>query len=173
MEMASFYYQGRDWFADTRWGDTHYIRSFTEEYAVPKDPSKGGASFAIWGGLEDGTGDTILQGVLNWDGGSWSVHPEYQWGGPGGQDTQGTQSSTKPIGSQVSFAELLGGVLEVRSISGCLELPASDHIAFRDLKVVDSAGSSPSPVSGWNTPDPQCSMKVDYTATSADFIWTP
>jgi hypothetical protein len=202
------YYSGGTWFADTCWGSPHYIKSFTEEYAVPKNPSQPGASFGIWGGLEDGTGDTVLQGVLDWGGSSWSVYPEYQWGtkdyqgthiaanyndtivstltasscSSGGEctwsekvtDVSTNQSSTsKPIGSDVSFTELLGGVLEIHSISGCLELPASDHIAFRDLKVVDSTGTSPTPDFGPSTPDKQCSMQVQYSPTSADFIWTP
>ncbi|HEY2242399.1 MAG TPA: hypothetical protein VGI21_26595 [Streptosporangiaceae bacterium] len=202
------YYSGGTWFADTCWGSPHWIKSFTEEYAVPKNPSKGGATFAIWGGLENGAGNTVLQGVLNWDGSSWSVYPEYQWSTKDYQGTHisaayndtitstltasscsssgactwtetvkdsrtGQTSTSKPIGSDAVFTELLGGVLEIHSISGCIELPASDHIAFRDLKVVDSTGTSPTPVFGPSTPDPQCSMKVQYSSTSADFIWTP
>ena len=202
---------GGDWFAVTCYNTAHYVQSFQEEYAVPKDPSAPGASFSIWGGLQNAIGDTVLQGVLTWGGSSWSVYPEYQWGGPKGKDYQGTHisaqyndtiistmtasecsgagacvwivsvkdtrtgqtSTSKAIGSDTVFIQLLGGVLEVRSISGCLELPASDHIAFRDLKIVDSTGASPSPTFLPSTPDKQCSMKVAYSPTSADFTWTP
>ena len=200
---------GGDWFAVTCYNTAHYIQSFQEEYAVPKNPSQPGASFSIWGGLQDkgGTG-TVLQGVLTWNGSSWSAYPEYNWNGGDVQgnhlvvqandtiistmtasecssagacvwrenvtDTRTGQGSTsEPIGSDAVFTQLLGGVLEVRSASGCLELPASDHIAFRDLKVVDSTGASPSPTFLPSTPDKQCSMKIAYGPTSADFTWTP
>ena len=200
---------GGDWFAVTCYNTAHYIQSFQEEYAVPKNPSKPGASFSIWGGLQDagGTG-TVLQGVLTWSGTSWSAYPEYNWNGGDVQgnplsvqandtiistmtasecsgagacvwrenvtDTRTGQGSTsEPIGSDAVFTQLLGGVLEVRKIAGCLELPASDHIAYRDLKIVDSTGASPSPTFLPSTPDKQCSMKIQYSPTSADFIWTP
>ncbi|MGF7234246.1 MAG: hypothetical protein ACQSGP_04690 [Frankia sp.] len=180
---------------------------------MPSNPSKQGASFALWGGLEDSGGDTVLQNILNWNGSSWSIYPEYFWGGgtASPKDYQGThitvkasdtivsslvaydcssgghctwsetvtdantgqQSTSKPIGSEVAFNTLLGGVLEIHSVSGCVELPASGHAAFRDLQVGDITGAYPTPVFGNSTPDPQCSMKVTSSATSADFIWSP
>jgi hypothetical protein len=66
---------GGDWFAVTCYNTAHYVQSFQEEYAVPKDPSTPGASFSIWGGLQNAIGDTVLQGVLTWGGSSWSVYP--------------------------------------------------------------------------------------------------
>jgi hypothetical protein len=59
----------------------------SEEYGVPSDPAKDGALIFLWGGLEDGSGDTVLQDVLTWGANGtivtnpniWYVTPWYVW----------------------------------------------------------------------------------------------
>ena len=204
---------GGDWFAVTCWNSSYPLMSLSEEYAVPAAPSSTGeSSFAIWGGLQDAGGDTVLQNVLNWNGSSWSAYPEYYWAGntsdphnmnwtsipvyPGDTltstitatscnseyhctwsetihdvNTDGNSSSSA-IGSLSVFTQLLGGVLEVRSAHGCASLPYDGHIAFRDISVTDNQTfNHPAVTFGNSTPDYQCSMVVDSSPTSADFIW--
>jgi hypothetical protein len=64
-------------------------------------------------------------------------------------------------------------VLEVHSASGCLSLPPSGHIAFRDISVENLNYQYPTPDFGAGTPDRQCSMTASATATSTDFLWKP
>jgi hypothetical protein len=202
---------GGDWFAVTCWNSSYPLVSESEEYSVPLAPSSTGkSSFAIWGGLQDAAGSTVLQNVLNWNGNSWSAYPEYFWGyGSGNHDypaipvypgdtltstisslgcdsaghctwnltihdvnTDGN-SSSGAIGSQVVFTQLLGGVLEVRSASGCASLPYNGHIAFRQIAVTNNQYpfNHPAVQFGNSTPDHQCSMTVSSSASSADFVW--
>ena len=84
---------GGDWFAVTCWGSTEPLSYESEEYAVPSNPTASGANFALWGGMEDAGGDTVLQGVLSWDGSSWSMYPEYWYAN--GKDLQGTHVPVK------------------------------------------------------------------------------
>jgi hypothetical protein len=85
----------------------------------------------------------------------------------------GKFSVSPPIGSLSSFNFLLGGVLEVDSASGCLSLPPSGHIAFRNISVENLNFQYPTPDFGVGTPDHQCSMTVSASATSTDFLWAP
>jgi hypothetical protein len=89
------------------------------------------------------------------------------------ENTDGNSSSAA-IGSQVVFTQLLGGVLEVRSAHGCLSLPYNEHIVFRNISVTDNQYpfDHPGVTFGKSTPDPQCSMKIADSASSADFTWS-
>jgi hypothetical protein len=86
-------------------------------------------------------------------------------------NTDGNTASDA-IGSQNVFVQLLGGVLEVRTGHGCASLPYDGHIAFRDISVTDNQiFDHPGVTFGNSTPDHQCSMVVNSSPTSADFIW--
>ncbi len=90
------------------------------------------------------------------------------------EDTSTGKSSVSPaIGSTNTFDALLGGVLEVFTAHGCLSLPASDHIAFRDISVENLNYQYPTPDFGTHTPNYQCSMVPSATPTTTDFVWTP
>ncbi len=202
---------GGDWFAVTCWNSSYPLVSESEEYLVPSAPSSTGkSSFAIWGGLQDAAGSTVLQNVLNWNGNNWSAYPEYYWGYGAGNHNYGSipvypgdvlvstisslscdgaghcawsltihdnntdgNSSSDPIGSQVVFTQLLGGVLEVRSASGCASLPYNGHIVFRGISVRNNQYpfNAPAVQFGNSTPDHQCSMTVSSSPSSADFVW--
>jgi hypothetical protein len=80
-----------DWWADTCWESPNWLGYFNESYAVPTNPAKDGALIFLFGGLQDSTGDTILQPVLTWGANSktgvtnpniWYITPWYVW--PGG-----------------------------------------------------------------------------------------
>jgi hypothetical protein len=77
------------------------------------------------------------------------------------------------IGSTNAFNELLGGVLEVHSASGCLSLPRNGHIAFRDISVENLNFQYPTPALGAGTPDRQCGMTARASSTATDILWTP
>lgn len=90
------------------------------------------------------------------------------------EDVSTGQFSTSPaIGSENTFDTLFGGVLEVHSGHGCLSLPPSGHIAFRDISVENLNFQFPTPDFGTGTPDRQCSMTASATPTSTDFLWAP
>jgi hypothetical protein len=58
---------GGPWWAASCYGsDPAFVTSMDQEYAVPTNPATDGALIFIWGGLEDATGNTILQDVLTW-----------------------------------------------------------------------------------------------------------
>jgi hypothetical protein len=61
-----YFGKGGDWWAASCWGSPNWLEYDTENYAVPSDPAKDGALIFLFGGLEDSSGDTILQGVLTW-----------------------------------------------------------------------------------------------------------
>jgi hypothetical protein len=79
---------GGDWWAASCYGaEPNWVTSMREEYAVPSDPAKDGALIFLWGGLEDGSGNTVLQDVLTWGANGtivtnpniWYVTPWYVW----------------------------------------------------------------------------------------------
>ncbi|HEV3379729.1 MAG TPA: hypothetical protein VG142_01885 [Trebonia sp.] len=79
---------GGDWWAASCYGTgSNWVTSMSEEYAVPTDPAQDGALIFLWGGLEDGAGDTVLQDVLTWGANGsivtnpniWYVTPWYVW----------------------------------------------------------------------------------------------
>lgn len=79
---------GGDWWAASCYGTgSNWVTSMREEYAVPSNPAQDGALIFLWGGLEDGAGDTVLQDVLTWGANGsivtnpniWYVTPWYVW----------------------------------------------------------------------------------------------
>jgi hypothetical protein len=83
-----FFGTGGDWWAASCYGaEPSWVTSMSEEYAVPTNPAKDGALIFLWGGLEDGSGDTVLQDVLTWGANGtivtnpniWYVTPWYVW----------------------------------------------------------------------------------------------
>jgi hypothetical protein len=205
-ESPCYFAPGGDYVGVSCSGATVPLSYMYEEYLVPDNPSQDGASFAVWGGLEDPAGDTVLQNVLNWNGSSWSAYPEYFWGGKnnknfgaiavtagdvlistltghpcdsGGHctwtetitDSNTGKSSTGVVGSEVPFTTVLGGVLELRSGSGCVELPYNGHLVFRDIVVVNISAEPETPAFGNSTPDRQCSATVSSNPTATDIVW--
>jgi hypothetical protein len=77
------------WWADSCSKSSNWVISMGQRQSVPSNPSKSGALIYLWGGLEDTSGDTVLQDVLTW--GShpgvvsnpniWYVTPWYGHGG--------------------------------------------------------------------------------------------
>jgi hypothetical protein len=67
--------------------EPNWVTSTSELYGVPTNPTKDGTLIFLWGGLEDGSGDTVLQDVLTRGAkGSivtnpniWYVTPWYVW----------------------------------------------------------------------------------------------
>lgn len=71
---------GGTWFGVTCWNSPRPLVWEYEKYIVPQNPEKQGATFSLWGGLQDTGQDAVLQNVLSWNGSSWSFYPEYFWG---------------------------------------------------------------------------------------------
>jgi len=75
------------WAASCYESQPDWATSMTQEYGVPTDPAKDGALIFIWGGMEDASGDTLLQDVLTWGANGtivtnpniWYVTPWYLW----------------------------------------------------------------------------------------------
>jgi hypothetical protein len=86
------------------------------------------------------------------------------------KNTGGSTSYT--VGSDATFDLLLGSVMEVPRAAGCVETPTNGHAAFRNLTVTSNAGTI-SPDFGTSKPDPQCSISITQSATSADILWKP
>lgn len=80
---------------------------------------------------------------------------------------------TLNVTATVAFDLLFGAVMEVPRASGCVETPANGHGVFRQLEVIDGNGDALTPDFGTNTPDPQCSISINATSTSADILWKP
>jgi hypothetical protein len=80
---------GTYWAASCNSTSPTWVKSMTQEQAVPSDPTKDGALIFLWGGLENASGDTLLQDVLTWGANGnivtnpniWYVTPWYLWGG--------------------------------------------------------------------------------------------
>jgi hypothetical protein len=79
---------GGDWWAASCYGaEPSWVTSMSELYGVPANPTTDGALIFLWGGLEDGSGDTVLQDVLTWGANGtivtnpdiWYVTPWYVW----------------------------------------------------------------------------------------------
>ncbi|HEY1918463.1 MAG TPA: hypothetical protein VGH27_23055 [Streptosporangiaceae bacterium] len=87
-------------------------------------------------------------------------------------DTTNGKSTSLTVGSDATFDLLLGAVMEVPSADGCVETPTNGHAAFRDLTVTGNDGKI-TPDFGTSTPDPQCSVSITQSATSADILWKP
>lgn len=195
--------------------DPSWVGYMSQEYAVPSNPAQDGALFFIWGGLEDSTGDTLLQDVLTWGANGnivtnpniWYVTNWYLWPGNNSvispsmhvhpvdtivanlsayncsssgvcswtlqsiDDNDGA-SVTLNVTSTVSFDLLLGAILEVPRANGCIEMPSNGHAAFRDLSVVGNNGEI-TPNFGTTISDPQCSVSMTATSSSADILWKP
>jgi hypothetical protein len=96
-----YFGSGGDWWGASCWGSPNWLQFFNEEYAVPSNPSKDGALIFLFGGMEDGSGDTILQGVLTWGANGsvtnpniWYITPWYVW--PGGS-VEGSSIHVAPV----------------------------------------------------------------------------
>jgi hypothetical protein len=207
---------GGDYWAASCYGSQPtWVKSMTQEQAVPTDPTKDGALIFLWGGLEDANGDTVLQDVLTWGANAatgvtnpniWYVTPWYVWSNnsvtgasihvavadtivaaltasdcnSGGDctwllkatDKTTGQVTSYTVGSGVNFTLVLGAVMEVPSAEGCVETPTNGHAAFRDLVMTGNTGTI-TPDFGTSTPDPQCSVSITQSSTSADILWTP
>jgi hypothetical protein len=87
-------------------------------------------------------------------------------------DPQTGGSTSYTVGSDATFDLLLGSVMEVPRAAGCVETPTNGHAAFRNLTVKSNAGTI-SPDFGTSKPDPQCSISITQTASSADILWKP
>jgi hypothetical protein len=87
-------------------------------------------------------------------------------------DPQTGGSTSYTVGSDATFDLLLGSVMEVPRAAGCVETPTNGHAAFRNLTVGSNAGTI-SPDFGTSKPDPQCSISITQSATSADILWKP
>jgi hypothetical protein len=89
------------------------------------------------------------------------------------EDLNSGESSTSAlIGSDAVFTQLLGGVFEDHTASGCASLPANDHVAFRQISAKNNQVLNVvSPQFAGSTPDHQCSMVVASSPTSTDFTW--
>src|SRR6185437_5162519 len=81
---------GGHWWAASCYGSApEWVTSFDQEYAVPSNPAKTGALIFLWGGIENATGDTLLQDVLTWGANGnivtqpniWYVNNWYLWPG--------------------------------------------------------------------------------------------
>lgn len=80
---------GTYWAASCNSTSPTWVKSMTQEQAVPSNPTKDGALIFLWGGLENASGDTLLQDVLTWGANGnivtnpniWYVTPWYLWGG--------------------------------------------------------------------------------------------
>jgi hypothetical protein len=80
---------GTYWAASCNGTSPTWVKSMTQEQAVPSNPTKDGALIFLWGGLENASGDTLLQDVLTWGANGnivtnpniWYVTPWYLWGG--------------------------------------------------------------------------------------------
>ncbi len=76
------------WAASCYGSQPTWVTSMVQDQAVPSNPAKTGALIFLWGGLEDGMGDTLLQDVLTWGANGnivtnpdvWYVTPWYLWG---------------------------------------------------------------------------------------------
>jgi hypothetical protein len=87
-------------------------------------------------------------------------------------DETNGKATSYTVGSDATFDLLLGAVMEVPSGEGCVETPTNGHAAFRRLTVTGSHGTI-TPDFGTSIPDPQCSVSIKQTATSADILWKP
>ncbi|MGH3411165.1 MAG: hypothetical protein ACRDRJ_52995 [Streptosporangiaceae bacterium] len=81
---------GGHWWAASCYGSAPaWVTSFDQEYAVPSNPAKTGALIFLWGGIENATGNTLLQDVLTWGANGnivtqpnvWYVNNWYLWPG--------------------------------------------------------------------------------------------
>jgi hypothetical protein len=88
-------------------------------------------------------------------------------------ESTGQQSVLSPIGSDVPYTLVNGGVLEVATYSNCDQLPPSNQAAYRNLVVEDSAGDFLSPSFSAFTPDAHCGAEVyQYSSTGATIKWS-
>jgi len=80
--------KGGDYWAASCYGSQPtWVTSMVQDQAVPSNAAKTGALIFLWGGLEDGKGDTLLQDVLTWGANGnivtnpdiWYVTPWYLW----------------------------------------------------------------------------------------------
>jgi len=71
---------GGTWFAVTCWNSPEPLVWAGEDYVVPPNPKDPGATFSLWGGLQDTGQDAVLQNVLSWNSTNWTYYPEYFWG---------------------------------------------------------------------------------------------
>lgn len=210
-----YFGSGGPWWAASCFGtDPSWVYYMYNGYAVPSNPAKDGALIFIWGGLEDATGDTLLQDVLTWGANGnivtnpniWYVTNWYLWPGNNSVispsmhvapvdsitailnasncdsagndctwqlqsiDENSGKSVTLNVTASVAFDLLLGAVLEVPSGSGCVEMPANGHAAFRGLYVEGNNGQI-TPNFGTTITDPQCSVSIKTTSSAADILW--
>jgi hypothetical protein len=70
------------------------------------------------------------------------------------------------------FKNVQSGVLESYYAVGCSMLPANKRAAFRNVQVFGPTFNQLSPAFYVWQPNPQCSMKEQFTASSADIIWS-
>jgi hypothetical protein len=88
-------------------------------------------------------------------------------------DRKNSRTTSYTIVSHVSFPFLLGGVLEVPKVNGCVETPASGHAAFRSIQVLESNDKIPTPKFGIAYPHKECGVTATASATGADIRWKP
>jgi hypothetical protein len=77
------------------------------------------------------------------------------------------------INSGSVFGISQGAVLESYGASNCNMLPASGHIAFRNLELRDENLNLLTPSFQVLKPDPECSMTETNASHGADIQWTP
>jgi hypothetical protein len=88
-------------------------------------------------------------------------------------DAKNHRTTAYTIVGRVPFPDLLGAIMELPKVNGCVETPASGHAAFRKIQVVEINGKVPSPKFGISYPHKACGVTAKSTATSADIRWKP
>ena len=121
-----------------------------------------------WTAIPVSPGD-VLQSTISADDCDGEGHCTWVLIGEDLNTGQVTQSDD--IGSANVYEQVLGGVFEYHSGSGCIELPYNGQLAFRNIEVEQLNGTVPTPQFGNSTPDPQCSMVVTSNSTAAEFVW--